>query len=205
MLQILERDKFTKNTKMKNIKTIIIIAMTTLILQSCQKDKIPFKEITGFVFEKKPKTLYYSSNFTGFDNDNHTGNISTDTDFMIVTNEYFFESMNDECLENNYSEIIKLPKIDFKNNFVFIVLHPRPNLKSGKYIDNIEVFKDANHNLQITTSVTENANTEISININTGTTYAPYQVGLYEIPKKGSKKVTALLSDSDKKPLIFNL
>lgn len=189
---------------MKKIKIIIIIAITFLTLQSCEKDKIPFKEITGFVFETNPKDYYGSSAIFGIYTDNSTGDIVTDTDFMVIKSNSDFQKMN-KCLENNYSEKIKLPKIDFKNNFVFVLLHPRPTIVLGKYIDIIEVIKDADHNLQITTSVTANANAEISINTSTGTTYAPYQVSLYQIPKKDSKKVTAILDDSDKKPLIFNL
>ena len=178
--------------------------MITLILQSCQKETIPFKEITGFIFETNPKGGYGSSAIFGIYTDNSTGNIVTDTDFMVVTNTSDFQKMN-KCLENNYSEKIKLPKIDFDTNFIFMVLHPRPTLVFGKYIDAIEIVKDKDRNLQITTSITENAYAEISINTVTGTTYAPYQVSLYQIPKKDAKKVTAILADSDKKPTTFNL
>ena len=163
---------------MKNIKTIIIIAITSLVLQSCKKEKIAFKEITGFIFETNPKDHYGSSDFMGFYKDENTDNITADTDFMIVTNNSDFQNMN-KCLKNNYSENIKLPKIDFKNNFVFVVLHPRPNSKGGKYIDNIEVFKDADQNLEIATSVTESATSEVIISYDTGATYTAYQVGLY--------------------------
>lgn len=40
---------------MNNIKTIIVITMTTLIMQSCEKEKITVQKIDGYIFSYNPK------------------------------------------------------------------------------------------------------------------------------------------------------
>jgi hypothetical protein len=190
--------------KMKNL---LFTILSTTMLFSCSlfNEKIAIKEIKGYVFETNPKDYYGTSEISGLGYpDTKKGDKISDTDFMVVTNDSDFQNMN-KCLENNYDLKTKLPKIDFKKSFVFIVLHPRPTLSGGKYLDEIVAEVDSVHNLQITTSVTACSYTEVSISYDTGLTYAPYQVSLYQIPKKDFKKVTVLLEDSDNESLNFFL
>lgn len=209
---------------MKNIKKIIIVVITSLALQSCEKEKIVVEELEGYYFVTNPKNSTMQnvlndvlvvvnrgqeqiaqkngdSIYNGLGYKDRNGKVEmpklVNTDYMLVFNEQEFEKLVEKT--NPYSEKPK-SKIDFKTTFVFVLIHPSKNASGIQFFDGLEAQVDDENNIKITPSCTEipymqNENSMYNYGEN------DCQVHLFKIPKSNFKTINIEWETGEKETL----
>ena len=191
---------------MKNIKIVIIIAITCSILQSCEKEKINVQQIDGYMFSYNPKSnslnnsidaVYSAVNrnlenvaiannektYKAYARKDKNGNIIipkiANTEYMLAFNqkEYDEVTSNATIFDQNPENLV-----DFSKEFVFVLIHPSKFISSLQFYDGLDAYVEDENTILLKPSFTglpyiQNENPILN--------YDEYnfQVRLYKIPK----------------------
>ena len=155
---------------MKNLKNTILLAISILLLQSCEKEKIAVQEIKGYFFASNPKysarentinSMLETINkaqensavkngdttYVGFSNDVKNENTTKpkieNTDYMLVFNQKEFNNVIKYT--NPYGQTPKTA-INFDQEFVFIMIHPSKFSSQIQYFDGLEAQEGNDEN-----------------------------------------------------------
>lgn len=188
---------------MKNINTIIIVAIKILILNSCVREKIVTQKIDGYFFSLNPKNttkedvvdnvlckpeerIAQKNNektFTGCGRKNKNGNIQTPkikyTDYMLIFNQQEFEKVV-KCA-NNYDKT-RINSVNFSKEFVFLLIHSS-KIKTGfQFFDELNAYVINESTMQLKPHITaipyaKHQKPVRNFNEN------DYQTYMYKIPK----------------------